>query len=118
MQRVGDFIGMAIRRLGGRGAALAWLRGAWGDLAGEGLARHTRPEKIERGVLDVVVRAGARPADLAPLDELLREQINAAWGRELVTEIRFIVEEIVAPSHAADPDYLPWIRKPRRESTK
>jgi predicted nucleic acid-binding Zn ribbon protein len=118
MQRVGDFMGKAIRRLGGRNAPLAWLRGAWGEVVGEGLARHTRPETIEGGVLSLVVRAGARTADLTPLGELLRERINAAWGRELVTEIRFAVEKIVAPSHAADPDYLPWIRKPRRESTK
>jgi predicted nucleic acid-binding Zn ribbon protein len=118
MQRVGDFMGRAIRRLGGRSAPIAWLRGAWGELAGEGLARHTRPEKIEGGVLGVVVRAGARTADLAPLAQLLRERINAGWGGELVTEIRFAPEKISAPSHAADPDYLPWIRKPRRENTK
>ncbi len=111
-------MGKTIRRLGGRNAPLAWLRGVWMELAGEGLARHARPRKLEAGVLEILVGTGARVADIEPLAGLLRERINAAWGRPLVSDIRFSAEKIAAASHAADPDYLPWIRQPGKERTK
>jgi predicted nucleic acid-binding Zn ribbon protein len=62
---------------------------AWEAIVGEQIAKVTRPERIERGVLFVAVSSAPWRAELTMRRRELLEAVNKKAGRRLVKEIRF-----------------------------
>src|SRR5580658_8255337 len=116
MERVNEFLGSAMRRVGDPAAPMApmiWIRSTWTNLAGEQLARRTLPFRITNGCLEVTVRIASEAAALSGLEEELRGRINRAWGRNLLREVRFCGVPARLP-HEIDNSHLPFIRKGAR----
>jgi hypothetical protein len=110
MERVSEFLGPAMRRVGDPGAPMAWIRTTWVNLAGEQLARRTLPFRLRNGCLEITVPAASDTRALKGLEEELRTRINRAWGRPLVREVLFYHVPARLP-HEIDNAHIPFIRK-------
>lgn len=121
MEKAGDFLGHAVRRLNRPEAALAWLVGAWPAIAGQAIADHTTPLRCEQGRLELAADAKAWQQQLEPLRREIRDRVNRAWGSTLVREVQFVsptgaASPSPAPgaphlSHEADNNHTPFIRR-------
>jgi len=117
MQRAGEFLGRAVRRIDDPAAALAWLTAAWREIAGPPLAAHTRAVSCEKGRLEIAADGGAWRKQLEGMTEEFRTRINQAWGATLVREIRLTDEVSTASpplSPAEDNSHTPFVRQRRR----
>jgi hypothetical protein len=110
MERVNEFLGAAMRRVGDPATPMAWIRATWTNLAGEHLARRTLPFRITNGCLEITVPIASEATALSGLEEELRGRINRAWGRNLLREVRFCNVPARLP-HEIDNAHLPFIRK-------
>jgi predicted nucleic acid-binding Zn ribbon protein len=110
MERVNEFLGAAMRRVGDPATPMAWIRATWTNLAGEQLARRTLPFRMTNGCLEITVRIASEAAALRGLEEELRGRINRAWGRNLLREVRFCSVPARLP-YEIDNAHLPFIRK-------
>src|ERR1700693_6646469 len=90
MQRAGEFLGRAIRRLERPEAALAWLAGSWPTCVGRTLAAHTRPIRCERGRLEIAADGKAWQTQLEEMERDFCARINKAWGGDLICEVKFV----------------------------
>lgn len=123
MEKAGDFLGRAVRRLNRPEAALAWLVGAWPAIAGQAIAEHTTPLRCEQGRLELAADGKAWQQQLEPMRREIRDRVNRAWGSTLVREVQFVppsraASEFPAPgapplSHEANNDHTPFIRRRR-----
>jgi predicted nucleic acid-binding Zn ribbon protein len=62
---------------------------SWEELVGEQIARVTKPERIERGILVVSVDSAPWRTELSMRRLEIVEHINHAVGRRVIKEIRF-----------------------------
>jgi len=117
MEKVGDFLGRAVRRLDQPEAALAWLVGAWPAVAGQAIADHTTPLRCEQGRLELAADGKAWQQQLEPMRREIRDRVNRAWGGTLVREVQFVpasqfpAEGTPYLSHEADNNHTPFIRR-------
>lgn len=110
MERVSEFLGGAMRRIGDPASPMNWLRGAWKQLAGEQLARRAFPFRIADGCLEITVPSARDAAAIRGLENELCRRINRAWGRNLLREVRFRNVPPRLP-HEVDNAHIPFIRK-------
>lgn len=61
----------------------------WESIVGSRIARVTRPERMDKGVLFVAVSTAPWRAELSMRKRELMEKINAAAGSRVVSDIRF-----------------------------
>ena len=116
MERAGEILGPALRRLGKPESALAWLAAMWPSLVGEKLAAHTRPLHFAGGTLDVCADGADWHNEIEGMAEGFRSKINRAWGGSLVRELRFKRAPRTGPRipHELDNDHTPFVRSSRR----
>ncbi len=124
MERAGDILGNALRRLDRPEAGFAWLSSAWASIVGTALAAHTRPTRCTAGLLELSVDGKAWLQQLEPMQSELCGRINRAWGGSLVQEVKLIAAKRAfwAPGgsagtgptrmpHEANNEHTPFIRR-------
>lgn len=115
MERAGDFLGKALRRLDCPEAALAWLSSAWPSIVGKALAAHTRPLRCAAGCLELTADGKVWQKQLDTMKRELRDRINQAWGGTLVREVKLIATK-PGPKRLpreADNEHIPFIHRRR-----
>jgi hypothetical protein len=114
MEHAKEILGTAMRRMGHPASRMEWLRATWRLLAGESLARHTKPLRLDDGRLEVGLLVSGEENALRGLEEELRGRINRAWGRApgrpLVREVYFSPVRANLP-YALDNAHTPFVRK-------
>jgi predicted nucleic acid-binding Zn ribbon protein len=124
MERAGEFLGRALRRLEHPEAALAWLVAAWPAIVGKPLAARTRPVRCDGGCLEIATDGKAWQKQLEELQREFCTRINQAWGGNIVRKIRFVANGR-APNNSASPgpqhlsreldnEYTPFVRRGKR----
>jgi predicted nucleic acid-binding Zn ribbon protein len=63
----------------------------WESVVGPTLARHARPERLQRGVLVVAVDGATWMQELQFLKRELRDRLNTRLGRTVVREIFLVL---------------------------
>ncbi len=129
MERAGEFLGRALRRLEHPEAALAWLVAAWPAIVGEPLAARTRPVRCDAGCLEIATDGKAWQKQLEELQREFCARINQAWGGKIVREVKFVAKthalraqsNSAGPgpqhlSHELDNEYTPFVRRGKRAS--
>ena len=114
MERAGEFLGRAVRRMDRPEAALAWLSAAWPEIAGAALAAHTRPVRCAKHCLEISADGENWRKQLESMTREFCDRINQAWGATLVREIRFrdapaSGSQAVPP--AEDNSHTPFVRR-------
>ncbi|MGH9729280.1 MAG: DUF721 domain-containing protein [Candidatus Acidiferrales bacterium] len=114
MERAGEFLGAALRRMKDPHAARTWLTAAWPKLVGDALAAHIRPSAYAKGVLRIEAdsREWQKQAEL--LNQEIRERVNRSWGSHLVNEIRVEPAQNAGRrlAYEVDNNHIPFIRRP------
>jgi len=114
MQRAGEFLGRAVRRLDDPSAALAWLTAAWSEIAGAALAAHTRPLRCEKQHLEIATDGNAWRKQLEGMTQEFCARINQGWGAVLVREVKLVDDSSAARaaiSPAEDNAHTPFVRR-------
>lgn len=128
MQKAGDLLGNAVRRMKRPEATIAWLASAWPTIVGKMLAAHTRPLRCENGRLEISADRKDWKSQLEPMTREFCARINQAWGSKLVTEVKFVAAARAAikseggkpgaakpgpkrVSRESDNEHLPFIRR-------
>jgi predicted nucleic acid-binding Zn ribbon protein len=113
MERAGEILGKALRRLKRPEAALAWLSSAWPSIVGESLAMHARPVRCTAGCLELAAESAAWQQQLLTMKQELCGRINRAWGASLVREVKFVPARFALnrPLRDVDNEYTPFIRR-------
>jgi predicted nucleic acid-binding Zn ribbon protein len=110
MQRAGEILGLAVRRLEKPEAAMAWLEGAWTAVVGKELAAHTRPIRCTGGVLDIRASSKEWQNQIENMAGEFCNQINRAWGGVLVRGVRFSRARGPYVSKELDGEHTPFVR--------
>lgn len=115
MERAGDFLGKALRRLDRPEAALAWLSSAWPSIVGKALAAHTQPVRCSAGFLELAADGKAWQQQLETVKRELCGRVNQAWGGTLVREVKFVPAKpgLKRLPREADNEHIPFIRRRR-----
>lgn len=112
MERAGDFLGHALRRLERPEAALAWLNSAWPAIVGRALAAHTRPVRCERGTIAIAADAAPWRTHIEGMQREFCHRINQAWGGALVSEVKILAGRPgPRPSREFDNAHTPFLRR-------
>ena len=113
MERAGEILGKALRRLKRPEAALAWLSSAWPSIVGESLAMHARPVRCSAGCLELAAEGVAWQQQLQTMKHELCGRINRAWGANLVRDVKFVASRptLNRPLRDFDNEYTPFIRR-------
>jgi len=115
MERAGEILGKALRRLDRPEAALAWLSSAWPKIVGESLAMHAQPSRYSSGCLELTVDGKVWQQQIESMQRELFIRVNQAWGANLVRELRFLPDHRgeKRPPRAVDNSHTPFIRRQR-----
>jgi len=113
MERAGEFLGRALRRLERTEAALAWLTSAWPSIVGPALSKHTRPVRCERGTLDIAPVGAPWTAQIESMQREFCVRVNQAWGSTLIHEVKFIAARPARVSREFDNAHTPFLRRRR-----
>lgn len=115
MERAGEILGKALRRLNRPEAVLAWLSSAWPSIVGKALAAHTRPLRCSAGCLELAADGQAWQQQLENMTRELCGRINHAWGGTLVREVKFVAAKpgLKRPPRETDNEHTPFIRRRR-----
>jgi predicted nucleic acid-binding Zn ribbon protein len=122
MQRAGDVLGGAMRRMKRPEATLAWLVGSWPKIVGKTLAAHTRPLQCQAGQLRIAADGKGWKSQLEEMSNEFCARINQAWGGKLIREVKFVPAPRSAAGkpgpkripREADNEYLPFIRSRKK----
>ena len=115
MERAGDLLGVALRKMQDPSVVSAWLQARWPSLIGNTMAAHLRPISCARGVLKVDADSREWKNQAEAMEQQLRERVNQSWGKTLVREVRVeLTHGRKRLSHEADNHHLPFIRKGAR----
>lgn len=89
----------------------------WAETVGPHLARHSRAIRVRRGVLWIASDSSAWSQEISMRREDLRNRLNRIVGRDVVTEIRLVVEEGSAsePAPVHVEDWRPYKSSPPGE---
>jgi predicted nucleic acid-binding Zn ribbon protein len=114
MERAGEFLGAALRRMKDPDAARTWLKAAWPKLVGNALAAHIRPAAYARGVLRIEAdsREWQKQAEL--MNQEICERVNGSWGSRLVNEIHVEPAQRAGRrlAYEVDNNHIPFVRRP------
>jgi predicted nucleic acid-binding Zn ribbon protein len=113
MERAGEILGPALRRLGKPETAMVWLEAMWPALVGEKLAAHTRPLRLASGTLEISADTAEWQNELESMAEEFRRKINGAWGSSLLRQLQFKRVRKAVPREE-DNDHTPFVRASRR----
>jgi predicted nucleic acid-binding Zn ribbon protein len=124
MDRIGEFLGKALRRMDRPEAAMAWLSSAWPTIVGKALAEHVRPVRCQSGSLELAADGKPWQRQLESMKREICVRINQAWGGKLVSEVKFASgSESPGPRNSApgpsrvsletDNEHTPFIRRRR-----
>jgi predicted nucleic acid-binding Zn ribbon protein len=113
MERIGDTLGKAVRRLDRPEATFAWIESAWPRIVGHSLAAHTRPSRCRDGCLEIAADARLWADEVDALEEQLRARINEAWGRALVRQVKTLVPRNPEQPKDSDNRHTPFVRRSR-----
>jgi predicted nucleic acid-binding Zn ribbon protein len=75
----------------------------WSEVVGPYIARNTLPQRIDRGVLFVIVRGSALLQELSFMKDQIAERINGRLPEPVVRDIRFAQGEIPEREEAPAP---------------
>lgn len=115
MERAGDLLGVALRRMQDPSVASAWLQARWPSLIGNTMAAHLRLISCARGVLRVDADSHEWKNQADAMEQQLRERINQSWGKTLVREVRIeLMHAHKRLSYEIDNHHLPFLRKGAR----
>ena len=92
----GDVHEVMRRVAGSRRGVPAELHPAWHASVGSAIARVTRPDALQNGVLTVVTKNSVWVNELMMLQERILTGLEAALGERLVVELRFRVGKVFA----------------------
>ncbi len=113
MERLGDIVDRTVKRLPlSRRLEDYAVWTVWDETVGPAIARNARPEKLRNGTLFVRVRAAAWMQQLHYMKDVMLEKLNRQLGREVITNIFFVVGEVSADppqEEPADPVELPAV---------
>ena len=118
MQRAGEILGLAVKRLGKPEAAMAWLEAVWPVVVGKGMAAHTRPIRCANGALEVSAKSKDWLSQIEGMAGEFCNQINRAWGGTLVREVQFRLTQGPRISKELDGEHTPFVRTQAKRSTK
>ena len=127
MQKAGDVLGGAIRKLKRPEATLAWLSSAWPTIVGKTLAAHIRPLRCENGRLEIAADGKGWKGQLEEMSPEFCARINQAWGGKLIREVKFVgstnsgVSDRPGPkriSRENDNEHLPFIRRRKNKQAR
>ncbi|MBI1750744.1 MAG: DUF721 domain-containing protein [Acidobacteria bacterium] len=93
MERAGQSLWSALRRVARPEKPLDLLVAVWPLMLGRRLASHTRPVAWVKGRVDVAVDEPEWQDQLESMGKDVRAQVNRWWGSELVREVRFVPEK-------------------------
>jgi len=115
MERAGEILSRALRRLERPEAALAWLSSAWPSIVGPSLAMHARPVRCMAGCLELAADGLGWQQQLQTMSQELCGRINRAWGARLVREVKFVSDKpmVNRPPREVDNEHTPFIRRRR-----
>ena len=126
MDRIGEFLGKALRRMDRPEAAMAWLSSAWPTIVGRALAEHARPLRCQSGCLELSADGKPWQQQLESMKREICARINQAWGGKLVSDVKFTSAgdfsgvrsspSTPGPTRAsfeADNQHIPFIRRRR-----
>ncbi len=123
MQKAGELLGGAVRRMKRPEATIAWLASAWPTIVGKMLAAHTRPLRCENGRLEIAADRKDWKSQLEPMTQEFCTRINQAWGGKLVKEVKFVATPrtvskadeakpgLKRATRESDNEHLPFIRR-------
>jgi predicted nucleic acid-binding Zn ribbon protein len=87
---VGDVLGKIVQELGMKDKLLLDdVLAAWNEAAGEFIAKHTRPDAVNRGVLTVRLLQPAIHYALQAEKQRLIERLQQALGHKKIRDVRF-----------------------------
>ena len=114
MERAGEFLGAALRRMKDPEAARTWLKAAWPKLVGSAMAAHIRPAAYAKGVLRIEADSREWQKQTESMNQEICERVNRSWGSHLVREI--CVEPAQQSgrrlAYEVDNKHIPFIRRP------
>jgi len=116
MEKAGQVLGGALRRLHRPEAALAWLVSSWPKIVGKALAARTRPLRCEKGCLEIAADNKAWRKQLEDMKPEFCARINEAWGGKLICEVKFVAAK-PGPSRVPrelDNEHTPFVRRGKR----
>jgi predicted nucleic acid-binding Zn ribbon protein len=112
MERAGDLLGIALRKMRDPNAAGAWLQARWPGLVGEALAAHLRLLSCTKGTLFVEADSHEWKNQAEAMKQQLRECVNNDWRGSLVRDVRV---ELARPArrvpYELDNNHVPFLRK-------
>lgn len=115
MERAGDLLGVALRKMQDRSVASAWLEATWPSLIGNTMAAHLRPISCARGVLRLHADSREWKNQAEAMEQQLRQRVNQSWGKILVREVRIeLGHEGKRLSYEVDNHHLPFLHKGAR----
>ena len=97
MERAGQSLRSALRRVARPEKPLDLLAAVWPLLVGRRLAAHTRPVAWSKGCVNVAVDQPQWQNQLESMGKDVRAEVNRWWGSELVREIRFVPDRPKRP---------------------
>ncbi|HXZ13756.1 MAG TPA: DUF721 domain-containing protein [Candidatus Sulfotelmatobacter sp.] len=114
MERAGELLGRALRRIERSEAALAWLTSAWPAIVGRPLAAHTHPVRCEGGTLAIAADTAPWQNQIEGMQREFRTRVNQAWGGALVREVKVLAGRPgPGPSREFDNAHTPFLRRRR-----
>lgn len=111
MERAGDFLNVALRKMKDPSAATAWLKARWPALIGETMATHLRPTSCVKGLLYVEADSCEWKSQAEAMDQQMRERVNRGWGGTLVRDVRVeLARRGDRLRYEVDNEHLPFLR--------
>jgi predicted nucleic acid-binding Zn ribbon protein len=114
MERAGELLGIALRRMRDPQAGTTWLRARWPSLVGETMAAHLRLVGCVAGGLCVEADSHEWKNQAEAMEQQLRERVNQAWGATLVRELRVEMVRTCRLPYEIDNNHVPFLRRPAK----
>lgn len=114
MERAGEFLSRALRRMKDPEAARTWLKATWPKLVGNAMAAHIRPAAYAQGVLRIEADSREWQKQAQSMNREICERVNRSWGSPLVNEIRVEPPQRAGRrlAYEVDNNHIPFIRRP------
>ena len=94
-RRIADAINQLLARRGyAQGRSADQLLAAWTKVAGDPLARHSRPGVLQRGVLEIVVRNSTVLQELTFQKDRMLKQLQAIEGKQVIRALRLRIGQL------------------------
>jgi len=91
MQSIQQVLDTYLRKSGlAKGIAQQQALNLWPEVVGSSIARNTKPEKVEHGVLYIKTKSSTWRQELQLRKRDIIEQLNAAVEHSAIKDIRFI----------------------------